>query len=182
MHRVIAICGYKRSGKDTIADFLVANYNYTPLKIAEGLKSMIKTMFDFTDDQLEATKEDIDERWGITPRRAMQFFGTEIMQQEVQKLLPDVGRSFWMRKITNTLANAAPDEKFVISDMRFYHEYEALQEFYPYIIKVTNPSVTCIDTHCSETEFATIPHHIEVLNDGTLEALYEKITHIINQS
>jgi hypothetical protein len=180
--KVIAICGYKRSGKDSIANFLVATYGYTPLKIAEGLKSMIKTMFDFTDDQLEVTKDIIDERWGITPRRAMQFFGTEIMQQEVQKLLPDVGRSFWMRKITNTLANASDNEKFVISDMRFYHEYEALKDFYPYIIKVTNPNVKCVDTHCSETEFATIPHHIEVINDGTLEALYEKITHIINQS
>ena len=180
--RVIAICGYKRSGKDTIADFFVSTYGYKPLKIAEGLKNLMKTMFDFTDAQLEETKDVTDQRWGITPRRAMQFFGTEIMQHEVQKLLPDIGRNFWMRKITNTLSNASADERFVISDMRFHHEYEALKEFYPFIIKVTNPSVKCVDTHCSETEFDTIPHHIEIINDGTLEALHEKLRNIINQS
>ena len=180
--RVIAICGYKRSGKDTIADFIVSTYGYKPLKIAEGLKSLMKTMFDFTDDQLEETKEVIDQRWGITPRRAMQFFGTEIMQHEIQKLLPDVGRNFWMRKITNTITNASDNERFVISDMRFYHEYEALKEFYPFIIKVTNPGVNCLDTHCSETEFTTIPHNIEVINDGSIEALHEKLRHIINQN
>jgi hypothetical protein len=181
MRRVIAICGYKRSGKDTIADFIASTYGYKHIKIAEGLKSTMKIMFDFTDDQLEDTKDVIDQRWGITPRRAMQFFGTEIMQHQVQKLLPDVGRNFWMRKINNTLASA--NENFVISDMRFYHEYEALQEFYPFIIKVTNPGVCCVDTHCSETEFATIPHHIEVINDDTLEALHDKIKHIfINQN
>ena len=180
--RVIAICGYKRSGKDTIANFIVSTYGYKPLKIAEGLKNLMKTMFDFTDDQLEETKEVIDQYWGITPRRAMQFFGTEIMQYEIQKLLPDIGRNFWMKKITNTITNASDDEKFVISDMRFYHEYEALKKFYPFIIKVTKPGVNCLDTHCSETEFTTIPHNIEVINDGSLEALHEKLRNIINQN
>jgi len=183
MSRLIAICGYKRSGKDTIADFLAANYGYRTIKIAEGLKNMVKNIFDFTDDQLENESKDlVDHRWGIAPRRAMQFFGTEIMQHEVQKLLPGIGRSFWMRKIKTTLSSASPQDKFVISDMRFLHEYEDLKEFQPFIIKVTNPSVKCIDAHCSETEFKDIPCHIEIINDGTLEALYEKVRYIINQS
>ena len=174
--RVVAICGYKRSGKDTIADFLVERHGYKKIQIAKGLKSMVKTLFDFSDAQLETdSKDTVDERWDITPRCAMQFFGTDIMQHEIQKIMPGIGRNFWIRKITATLHHAPSHERYVISDMRFMHEYEALQEFHPYVIKVSNPNVLCEDAHCSETEFARIPYNLEILNDDSLAALYSKI-------
>jgi hypothetical protein len=179
--RVIAICGYKRAGKDTIADFLVDRYGYRKLKIAEGLKTMVKSLFDFADEQLETDAKDIiDNRWNITPRCAMQFFGTDIMQHEIQKIMPEIGRNFWIKKITSTLYSSPMHDKFVISDMRFIHEYEAIKEFQPYIIRVVNPNIKCEDDHCSETEYTCIPYNLEIVNDDSLEALYKKIS--LNQN
>ncbi len=44
--QIIAICGYKRSGKDTIAQYLVKKYNYKHHKITHKLKECIKLLFD----------------------------------------------------------------------------------------------------------------------------------------
>jgi hypothetical protein len=97
MPKIIAICGAKRSGKDVLADYLVKKYNYERLAFADPLKLTVKNLFNFDDDQLGIgedkgtdKKDIIDERWGITPRAALQFFGTEIMQEKIQELLPNI--------------------------------------------------------------------------------------------
>ena len=44
--KIIAVCGYKRSGKDTIAKYLNKKYNYKHLKITYKLKECLKLLFD----------------------------------------------------------------------------------------------------------------------------------------
>ena len=137
--RIIAICGAKRSGKDVLAEHLVSKYNYERVSFAEPLKQAVKCLFNFDDDQVGIgkdhgtdKKDTIDERWGITPRTALQFFGTEIMQEKIQEILPTVNRSFFANTLVNYIASKEPAtpmepvKRFVISDLRFLHEYEAL--------------------------------------------------------
>jgi hypothetical protein len=177
--RIIAICGRRRAGKDTIADFFVKQ-GYTHVKIAGKMKDVMETMFGFTRDQLESDeKELVDPRWGITPRQAMQFFGTEVMQYKIQELLPDVGRTFWVNSIIADISRH-PSQKFVISDMRFVHEYQRLREHEHgvYVIKVVKPDQEeCgnADQHVSEKEYCNIPESLKVYNDGTINDLYEKL-------
>lgn len=169
--RIIAICGLKRSGKDALADALCNLYGYEKIKISEGLKEVLKTLFSFTEAQLESDLKDLpDAKWGVTPRKIMQFMGTEIMQYEIQKVLPNVGRTFWIKKIIDTYIDSYPSKRYVISDMRFLHEYEALQKYFPYVIRVErdggNLDPGC--THPSETEFKSIPYNALFDNRGTL--------------
>ena len=187
--KIIALCGLMRSGKDTIADHLTEHYNYTHMKIAGTLKTVVGTLFNFTPDQLENdTKDVIDPHWGITPRAAMQFVGTEIMQYEIQRLLPNIGRTFWMKSLIAKIQKAPVDTRFVISDMRFKHEYQYLVDTYSredvYVIRVTRPgyNVTGASTsHVSEHEFTGIPANLEVINDSTIESLYKKIDSALSQ-
>lgn len=184
--QIIAICGYKRSGKDTIANYL-CKYGYKNIKIADQLKTVIKQLFNFTDDQLELDeKENIDKRWKISPRQAMQFFGTEIMQYEIQKLLPDIGRTFWIRSfiekyLVNTDANN--NEKYVISDMRFLHEYEELKKYNIFVIMVNRNTIDTINMinehHSSEKEYLQIPADIILNNNSTIKDLLIKIDNAI---
>ena len=55
-------------------------------------------LFNLTDKDLEEDKEKINEEWNITPRKLMQWFGTDIFQNELKKILPDVDNKFWCLK------------------------------------------------------------------------------------
>jgi len=143
--QVIAICGYKRSGKDTIANYLCDKYGFQHCKISKGLKEMCKCLFGFNDSQMESDlKEVVDKKWGITPRKAMQYVGTDMMQYQIQNILPDIGRNFWIYKcIKHIEDNHKDDLRIVISDMRFIHEYDLLKKTYGDNFKVIKVLRNC---------------------------------------
>lgn len=174
--RIIAICGYKRSGKDTISEYISNMYGHKHIKIAGKLKEIVKTLFNFSNNQIEADEKEIcDERWGITPRKAMQFMGTEMFQYKLQELLPDIQRNFWIHSLIteNIIGNNNP---LVISDLRFMHEYTELKKHNVFIIKINRKVVGGEqDLHPSETEFLDIPADLQLENDGTIESLYNQL-------
>ena len=184
--KIIAICGAKRSGKDVLADHLVTNYGYQKLAFAEPLKKIAKVIFNFTDDQLGDgdVKDDVDERWGISPRKALQFFGTEVMQYKVQELLPGIDRKLLARSLIAKIEHDS-DKYYVISDMRFYHEYEELAKLNAVVIKVDRfPMKYTADmqavhqvrqVHPSEIEYNTIPTNIYIKNDEDVISLRNKL-------
>jgi hypothetical protein len=183
--KIIAICGAKRSGKDVLAEHLVKKYNYTRIAFAEPLKVAVKGLFNFDDDQvgigedIDSDRKDIiDERWGITPRAALQFFGTEMMQEKIQELLPNIKRNFFANTLVNHINNAEDDRRFVISDLRFIHEYERLLNISKIsigdilIIRVIRPSKDRVkeqEPHISELEYTKIPYDIIMINNGSIE-------------
>ena len=172
--KIIAICGPKRAGKDVLADYLKSKYNYKKKKIAQQLKDALVVLFGFTPDQLETDeKEQVDARWGISPRAAMQFFGTDVMQYKIQELLPNIGRIFWIQSL---MAQLAQDTNYVISDLRFMHEYTALYTKYGkdlFVIKIERPTIE--DHHCSEQEYKNIPCDLHLENTTTISDLLIKL-------
>jgi dephospho-CoA kinase len=199
MPRIIAICGAKRSGKDVLAEHIVKQYHYERVAFANPLKQAVKALFDFDDEQVETDKKDVmDENWGITPRAALQFFGTEMMQEKIQELLPDIKRNFFANTLKNYIASRCDADadghrtSFVISDMRFLHEYEMLFHI-PNIrkediavIRVLRPTTTGVadaasDSHISELEYINIPYDVVLVNNSTIEnylAKFDKIMEI----
>ena len=179
-HQVIAICGMKRSGKDTIANY-IASLGYKPVKISAKLKEICHILFGFSHVQMEdAVKDVIDERFGITPRKAMQFLGTEVMQYKIQELLPNTGRSFWI----NTLLQQEQD-KIVISDMRFVHEERALRAMWgdrAMIIKVVRPELEDEDEHVSEKEWVDIKEDVLLVNNTTIDSLLDKVSEALGKA
>ena len=129
MH-VILLCGFKRCGKDTFANYISQTYNYSHLKISQKLKDSLQILFDFNHDQIEGGKKDtLDEQWKITPRQAMQFVGTDMFQHHIQQLIPNINRDFWIKNISNEIErkfNTTPNANIVISDLRFIHEINYL--------------------------------------------------------
>lgn len=184
--QILAIMGPKRSGKDTIASIL-HDYNYINIKISSKLKEVCKILFGFTDEQLECDiKDSIDPKWGVSPRQAMQFIGTEVMQYKIQELITNINRTFWVKstctKIDEHLQNG---DRIIITDLRFLHEYALLKERYLdkiVFIRVTRTqNVECdCDHHESEQEWKKIPHTISIINDGTKEDLRENIEAFLN--
>lgn len=180
--RVVALCGARRTGKDTIANYLVFKYGYEHIKITSPLKDICKVLFRFTDEQLETDlKEVVDTRWGVSPRQVMQFVGTDMFQYKIQELLPQVGRHFWINSLVEAI-QGQPGKRFVISDLRFHHEIGGLSLFMPFIIKVISDRIqqNKTDSHVSECEQKEIKEDILVTNNNKIEDLYKKIDDVFS--
>lgn len=172
MTRIIAICGMKRSGKDTIANYISKKYGYENVKFANTLKALCKAAFTLSDFQLEDSGKDIvDTRYDKTPRQIMQYIGTDLMQFEMQKFMPKMGRLVW----TTSLLESTKDKCVVISDMRFKHEAEEVLRYDPTALIVMVDRLLCrntIDAHVSEHEFMDIPFNVTLNNNTSVEQLY----------
>lgn len=165
---IIALCGYKRCGKDFASEHIVETYDYLHYKLANKLKIIVKELFDFDDDQIEGNKkETTDSTWGITPRQAMQYIGTDVFQHHMNNLIPGIDRTFWVRTLVNEIKKNKP-ENVVISDMRFMHEYEYikkhLESYRLTVVKIVNDNRTHDDAHVSEKSFNEIPFDYVVTN------------------
>lgn len=177
MMRIIGICGYKRSGKDTAAAYLAEAYGYKHVKFSEDLKCMVRMLFDVTHDQVEGSSKDVvDEEWQVTPRQIMQFMGTEVMQYKLQELCPEVGRTFWVKRLFKKHGSA---KLLVISDVRFRHEIDAIRKHDPLslIVRIQKAATHAHaqDTHVSETDCDTLPVDVVLQNDDSVEALHARI-------
>lgn len=178
LRRIIVICGAKRAGKDTVADILcqLPQFNFTKHRIADPLKHVCKYLFEFNNEQIEGDlKEVVDDRMGVTPRFMLQYFGTELMQLQLQQHVPKVGRSIWMNKL---LANIKDDRgDVVISDLRFCHEFLALKNAYPNtckLMRINNiiaDSNAMSDGHVSEHEWKQLKPDMIVGNNGSIDEL-----------
>jgi len=187
MVKLIAVCGFKRSGKDTIADFLVRQYGYHKISIADPLKDACKVLFGFTHEQINGQSKDIpSEDWyNLTPRQILQFFGTEMMQFRLQELMPKCGRMFWIKRMCKEIDGRKLD-KIVVPDVRFVHEYNELIKVYGVknveVIKVSREICgNSGDLHVSETEWQKIEANYFVSNNDTVNALFEKIDNIMKK-
>lgn len=186
---IIGVVGKKRSGKDTIGDYLVKKYGFIRMGLADPIKEACKHIFLMEDDQLwGGKKEVIDERYGVTPREILQVMGTELFQYDIYNHLPKLmekvpPRTLWinrfvlMYKATKEKINNEPD--VVISDVRFKHEAKRIYKMGGKLIKVVRPGLKNDDTHASEQELDKIHNVFIIHNDKTIADLLKKVDRYI---
>jgi len=165
---IIGLLGRSRRGKDTIANYIINKYPiYKNIKLARPIKDAAKSLFDFSDEQVEnAQKEIIDKRWNISPRDAMVFITTSLMNK--------MGSDFFSKRLFD---NILPDDKVIISDVRYDNDITEIRKRNGIIIKVLrdiepyHPWESHIDHH------TYVDYTIE--NNGSLDNLYKQINQIL---
>ena len=184
---IIGFLGKARAGKDTAADYLVKNHGYIKMSFAHPLKEICRTLFGFTDDQLYGNKkEELDSNWGVTPRRTLQFIGTDMFRNNIEKLFPDIGNNFWAHcvkvKYEQELKNN-PNFKCVISDVRFQNEIDMINSLQGDVIKVQRDVADNIESqytlHESEINIDNLVGYKEISNNSTIIDLHSKINNIL---
>jgi len=192
---IIGVSGRKRHGKDEIALALAA-HDFTRVAFADELKRFAMDIWDLSFEQVYGSNEDketVDERWGLSPRTILQQFGTQIGR--------NVHKETWVRRTFNIIEDAAyfgfparlPDlaarrfqarhvtnaTRWVIPDVRFPSEAEAVKAHGGVIIKVVRPSIVSDDMHDSEVGVDEVKEDYLIVNDGTLEDLRDKTNEIL---
>ncbi len=171
--RLIGISGKARSGKDSIADYLVGNCGAFRYAFADPLKQAAATAFgiplgDFYDAD---KKEVINKFWNISPREIAQIFGTECMRNQFRQ-------DFWVMRATSEMtsfdAHNDKDRIFVIPDVRFENEADWVRKNGGEMWHVIRPSLGegVVRAHASEAGVEVGDEDIAFLNDADLNNLY----------
>lgn len=197
---IIGVCGRKRHGKNALGKIIEKHYQTTPIAFADPLKKSLMDLYGFSYDQMfdEVLKEQIDPRWGFSPRTAMQLYGTEVVRA--------ICKETWTRKLASTITAAANGEmpiihleklrtfgpadpkyvdplKWVVTDVRFPNEAQTIQSMGGKIIKVIRPSLTSQsqDMHSSETNIDDVCEDGLIINDGSLDDLEANLLRLLGE-
>ena len=177
---IIGIIGKKYHGKDTIADIIVSKYDYRKIHFANPLKEGCRHIFGLTEKQLYGNEKDVvDKYWRITPRKLLQFVGTDLFRNQLGKVIPYMKNSVWVQRLEKTFIDN-PDTNYVVADIRFQNEVDMLKKHGAFIIKLHRPNIKNDDEHFSETGIDDIKgFDLLILNDTTINELYNKINNIM---
>lgn len=179
---IIGLSGFARSGKDTIADYLVKRHKFTRVAFADPMRealirldpwiqmdgmprvplSQALRVYDWED--LKHHSEDI--------RPLLQRMGTEVGRGMF-------GQDFW---VDYAIGQSWQYERVVFSDVRFLNEVEAVHKNWGVNWRVNRPGVGPANEHVSEKQLIDYKQWDEVIdNDGSLTELYKKVDLLIEE-
>lgn len=172
---IIAISGYKHSGKTTAAGYIADNYGYEEYALAYPLKAALTVMFGYDHSHMYGPrKEEIDPRFGISPRQMLQTLGTEWGQFDLQSASRSfrvaTGRNIWVKRFFHMVWKKGVN--YVISDVRFQHEIEALRDIDDTLSVMV---LGGLDNDRHPSEERNLRTDVVIDNDGSLEDLRESL-------
>jgi len=180
---IIGLSGYKQSGKDTVAAYLVKEHQFERKAFADPLKKSVAALFDipFSDvDKLKnqtyatATVESKDgSLHDMTFRTFLQRYGTEAHRDIF-------GQDFWVDQ-TLPVRGFYPGRAIVVTDVRFSNEAVRVRELGGLVVRVFREIAAPIektlhrveDRHTSEV--IDFDWDYSLSNNGSLENLYASI-------
>lgn len=168
---LIGIAGRARSGKDTVANFIVAAIGGYRYSFADPIRAMLAPLgVDMNDPYWQARKEDVIPALGVSPRRMMQTLGTEWGRNLIN---PDL----WLVMAHQRLLRNGPG--MVISDVRFENEAAWIRKHGGRIIHVIRPEAKAVEAHASEDGIEMQDTDARLFNSGTLEELQLSVRELL---
>jgi hypothetical protein len=201
-NKIISISGFIGSGKDTAAEYLINNHNFTKLSFAGSLKDAVAVVFGWDRVLLEGEtqesrqwREQIDPWWAarlnmphLTPRWVLQYWGTEVCRQGFH---PDI----WVASLENKILKC--EGSIVITDARFANELNIVKKLEGKLIRIErgerpywyNDAVSfnekLIDypppgVHASEYSSVGLEYDYYLDNNSTKEELFKVLNLVVN--
>jgi hypothetical protein len=170
---LIGLTGRKFSGKDACADIMVSLFGCAKRAFATPLKQVCSLLFGLDDEQLNGRrKEEVDARYGRSPRQLMQLTGTEWVRNQI-------AQDFWLRRFAETLAESKL-ARVVVCDVRFQNELDLLHSLGGRVFRVQRDRAPCpVDAHVSEAVEALSGIDGVLQNNGTLADLEAEVSALL---
>ena len=167
--QIVGLCGRAYSGKTSLSRFLAETRGYKRIYMAQALKELCSQIYHCSIDQLNLMKNEqkdfvlhdadlrfISQETNIplskiieefakinntltSTRHAFQFIGTDV----IRKHNPN-----W--HIEKMFSKMEANQKYVVDDVRFPNEVQALKYYDAFIIFVVRPTLRCVSHHLSE--------------------------------
>lgn len=170
---IIGLSGYAQSGKDTVANILVEKYGYRRVAFADPIRKLLYNMdplisVGYSNSVINYRLQDLVDAYG--------WDKAKVEYPEVRRLLQELGvgarklfgDTFW---INEALSDVAPQDKVVVSDVRFENEAQWIQEFKGQIWRIKRMGKGAVNDHVSESEMDGYPVNQIFINNGTVEDL-----------
>jgi dephospho-CoA kinase len=188
---LVGMVGKAGSGKDTVGDYLIKNYGFNKIALADPIKRLVKDIFVLDDHTVydRVAREQPLEKWpNWTVRKLLQYIGTELFRNNIDEAI--WVKSLWY-KIQEDRAN-----NYIISDVRFENEQKYFKDnakegefvcikvirpgyngnvgikmpfWKSFLFKIIGKDIR----HASEAY--DLQGDFEIINDGTIEDLYNKV-------
>ena len=175
---IIGLHGLARTGKDTAASYLVAQYALISYAFAEPLKAAIMQMFNLTAEHIEgALKEEPLPGIGKSPRQLMQLLGTDWGRDLVH-------RELWLLLAEQNLNHMAalhqdPITGFILRDVRFENEADWVRSKGGVIVHIQRPDAQAVARHASESGIGVHDNDFVIHNDEDLAHLYKQLDRLM---
>lgn len=184
---LVGLVGKARSGKDTVADYLVAKRGdefkelwADKVALADAVKKTASYVFDVAlENFYNGEKEQIQSHVNASPRQLAQFLGTESFRDIFGEW---VWVAYLHRKIRNSLTVA---DAVVVTDMRFENEVRWICEQGGIVVYIEREAAPEVSAHSSENipSYETVEDLvvtyggscIYVSNNGSIQDLYATI-------
>ena len=205
MTKIIGVCGFIGSGKDTAADYLVNFHEFRRDSFAATLKDAVGAVFGWDRELLEGRtkearewREQIDPWWAerlnmpdLTPRWVLQDWGTEVCRRAFHN-------DIWIASLEARLRNSK--DNIVISDCRFPNEIKAIKEaggkviwvqrgdlpwWYEIAIRANQGNLDAKqvleshNVHASETAWVGTEFDLVINNNSTIDDLYKQLASVV---
>jgi hypothetical protein len=202
--KIICVCGFIGSGKDTAADYLVNFHEFRRDSFASTLKDAVGAVFGWDRELLEgrtkearAWREEVDSWWserldmpGLTPRWVLQYWGTEVCRKAFHN-------DIWIASLEARLRNSK--DNIVISDCRFPNEIKAIKnaggkvirivrgqdpEWYDVAVETNRGNFNHMEkafpeVHASEWAWVGTNFDAVIDNNTTIDSLYAQLKSVV---
>ncbi len=162
---IIFLMGRQRSGKDTIANYLVEHYGFKKHALADKLYEIVRDLFDMT----------------VKDRDLLLALGAKMRE---------IDSDVWLKYLWKTHVENAPEgARIVISDVRFPNEYDFLTEKGVTSLRISADLLfrkkregfrQKYESSPSENYLLPCPADWEVVNEFSLSQLYGQVDPIIH--
>ena len=174
MSSVVGFTGFAQVGKDSAAGFL-AEFGYKRLAFADILRQSLYNLDPVA--YYESPTQGNVGRGLVRVRELVDEFGWDVVKvwyPEVRELLQrmgtEVGRalygeSFWVDRV---MGQIEPDGKYVITDVRFSNEADAVRKAGGRLFRIDRPGVGSVNGHISDTGIESLSISGRISNHGDL--------------
>lgn len=176
MSKLIGVNGYGRSGKDTVAQFLVEDHGFIRIAFADLLKQAVYILNPIVDPIVGFRIQDLVDAYGWEKskelpevRQTLQRMGTEVGRE---MLGPDI----WINAAFNQMKDG---ENYVIPDMRFWNEAERIVSNGGQTVRINRMGVGPVNDHPGEVALDSWHFDHVIDNDGDLDYLRQLADKIV---
>ena len=168
---IIGLSGYAQSGKDTVADYLMAEHGFIRRAFADNIRRMLYDVNPMIGHEPLQVKVDVD-GWDKAKqdpivRRMLQVLGVSARE--------NIHQDVWINAALDRVLN----DRIVITDVRFINEAEAIRNRGGEIWRVVRPGVNAVNSHVSETQLDNYKFDQYLVNDGSITDLHNQVLNLI---